>query len=129
MRSLSNSSLRYAGAILLAIVAGVHFQQYVDFMSEISTVGVLFLLNASGGAALAVALLRRDPVLNVLSALAGLGMAIASLGSIAIALSSSFFKYSEPTLRLPIVIAIVAEVLAVIALGGYLATSRRDAVK
>jgi hypothetical protein len=65
------------------VVAGVHFQQYVDFMSQVPTVGVLFLLNAAGGAGLV------------------------------------FFGYSEPSLRLPIVIAVLAE-LAVLPVAGVL---------
>lgn len=116
MRAATNPALRCAAATLIAVVAAVHFQQYVDFMSEVPTVGVLFLLNAAGGAAIAVALFRRDHVLHPPAALAGIGLVVGSLVSIAIALSSSFFGYQEPTLRLPIVIAVVAEVAALPAL-------------
>jgi len=103
------------------VIAGVHFQQYVDFISEVPTVGVLFLLNAAGGAGLVVALLSPDRTLRLLAALGAIGIAAGSLVSIAIALSGSFFGYQEPTIRLPIVIAIIAEaaaipVLAVLAL-------------
>jgi hypothetical protein len=52
--------LRLLAAALILIVAGVHFQQYVDFMSEVPTVGVLFLLNAAGGTGLALALLSPE---------------------------------------------------------------------
>ena len=103
--------LRLAAAVLLLIVAGVHFQQYVDFMSEIPKVGVLFLLNAAGGAGLAIALLSRDRLLRLAAGLGGLALAIGSLVSIMIALSGNFLGYSEPTLRLAIVIAIVSEIL------------------
>jgi hypothetical protein len=47
--------LRLLAAALVLVVAGVHFQQYVDFMSQVPTVGVLFLLNAAGGAGLVFA--------------------------------------------------------------------------
>lgn len=114
MRSLCRSRrLRLVGAVLVAVIAAVHFQQYVDFMSEVPTVGVLFLLNAAGGAGLASALLSRDARLRLLAAVGAIGLAAGSLISIAIALSASFFGYSEPTLRLPIVIALVSEGLAV----------------
>ena len=103
---------RLAAAALIAVIAGVHFQQYVDFMSEIPTVGVLFLLNAAGGVALAIALLSEERLVRLLAAVGSIGLAVGSLVSIAIALSSSLFGYSEPTLRLPIVIAIVAEAVA-----------------
>ncbi len=100
-------------AVLVAVIAGVHFQQYVAFISEVPTVGVLFLLNAAGGAGLSFALLSRDARLRLLAAVGAIGLAAGSLISIAIALSGSFSGYSEPTLRLPIVIAIVAESLAI----------------
>lgn len=105
------------------MIAGVHFQQYVDFISEIPKVGVLFLLNAAGGAGLAFALLSRERWLRVPAALGSLGLAIGSLVSITIALSNNFLGYSEPTLRLPIVIAILAEVASLPLL---VAVIRRD---
>jgi hypothetical protein len=97
-------------AVLMAVIAGVHFQQYVDFMSEIPTVGVLFLLNAAGGTGLAVALLSREPLLRALAALGSIGLALGSLVSIFLALGGGVFGYKEPSLRLPIAIAIVAEI-------------------
>ena len=36
------NAVRGTAAALLLVVAGVHFQQYVDFMSHVPTVGVLF---------------------------------------------------------------------------------------
>ena len=118
--SNSQRGLRLAAAALVAVIAGVHFQQYVDFMSEVPKVGVLFLLNAAGGAGLAFALLSSERLLRLLAALGAVGLALGSLVSIAIALNGNFLGYSEPSLRLPIVIAIVAE-LAVIPLLGVLA--------
>ncbi len=94
--------VRALAAALVAVIAAVHFQQYVDFMSEIPTVGVLFLLNAAGGAGLAVALLNREPLLQGLAALGSIGLALSSLVSIFLALNSGVFGYQEPTLRLPI---------------------------
>jgi hypothetical protein len=106
-------TLRRIGALLMLVIAGVHFQQYVDFMSLVPTVGVLFLLNAAGGAALLLALLGGDRLIGAAAMLGSIGLAVGSLVSIGIALQGSFFGYQEPTLRLPIVIAIVAEVLLV----------------
>ena len=85
-------------------------------MSEVPTVGVLFLLNAAGGAGLALALLADDRPLRLLAGVGAIGLAAGSLVSIAIALSGNFLGYSEPVLRLPIVIAILAEVAAIPAL-------------
>ena len=116
--------LRLLAAALVAVIAGVHFQQYVDFMSEVPTVGVLFLLNAAGGAGLVLALLSSDRALRMLAVLGSAGLAVGSLVSIAIALAASFFGYSEPTLRLPIVIAIVTEVAVIPALAMLLRDER-----
>ena len=117
MRRLGNrSALSLVAGGLVAVIAGVHLEQYVDFISLVPTVGVLFLLNAAGGAGLAVALLSSEPRLRLLAAIGSIGLAGGSLVSIAIALSGSFFGYSEPTLRLPILIAILAEAAVIPAL-------------
>ncbi len=113
--------------VLVGVIAGVHLQQYIDFMSRIPTVGVLFLLNAVGGAGLAFALLSRDRVLQVLASVGSIGLAAGSLVCIIIALTGSFFGYQEPTLRLPIVIAIVAEALVVPVLVTVMARAPRRA--
>jgi hypothetical protein len=110
-------AVRLAAAALLLVIAGVHFQQYVQFMSHVPTVGVLFLLNAAGGAGMAVALLGRDERIRGLSAVGGIGLAVGSLVCLVISLASSFAGFHEPSLRLPIVIAIVAELIALPALG------------
>jgi hypothetical protein len=112
----------------MLVIAAVHFQQYVDFMSHVPTVGVLFLLNAAGAAALALALAGPDRELRALAALGGIGLATGSLVCLVISLTSSFAGFHEPTLRLPIVIAIVAEGLALPVLGRCLAGSSREAV-
>jgi hypothetical protein len=101
--------LRLICAALVGVIAGVHLQQYIAFMSEVPTVGTLFLLNAAGGAGLMVALLSRERMVRVLASVGSLGLAIGSLVSIGIALSGSFLGYSEPSLRSAIVIAVVAE--------------------
>ena len=110
MRSARTTpGLRLLAAALVAVIAGVHFQQYIDFMSEVPRVGTLFLLNAAGGAGLVFALLSGERVLRLLAILGSLGLAIGSLVSISIALQGNFLGYSEPTVRAAIVIAIGAE--------------------
>jgi len=73
---------------------------------------VLFVLNAAGAAGLAVALLAPDRTMRLLAALGGLGLVLAALASLAIALSGQLFGYSE-TLRAPVLVAIVVEALSV----------------
>jgi hypothetical protein len=109
----ARSTLSVVAAVLVAVIAAVHLQQYIDFMSEVPTIGVLFLLNAAGGAGLAVALVSGDRLLRRLAAVGSIGLAAGSLISIVIALESSLFGYTEPALRFPIVLAIVAEVAAI----------------
>jgi hypothetical protein len=128
MRGSAPTGVKVLAAGLLAVIAGVHFQQYVDFMSEVPTIGVLFLLTAAGGAGLAVALLALDRLVRILAALGGAVMAIAALVSIAIALSGHLFGYQEPTLRVPVVLAIVAEVLVLPVLAVVLRRELRPSV-
>ena len=125
-RFASGSRTGVAAAVLVAVIAVVHLQQYIDFISEVPTIGVLFLLNAAGGAGLAVALLSGDRQLRLLAAVGSIGLAAASLVSIVIALSGSLFGYSEPTLRLPILIAIIAEVAAIPVLVALVIAALRD---
>ena len=125
-RIASRSRVAVAAAVLVAVIAAVHLQQYIDFISEVPTIGVLFLLNAAGGAGLAVALLSGDRRLRLLAATGSVGLATGSLVSIVIALSGSLFGYSEPTLRLPILIAIIAEVAAIPVLVALVIAALRD---
>jgi len=116
MMGRAASRVNVVAAGLVAVIAGVHFQQYVDFISEVPTIGVLFLLNAAGGAGLAVALVVPDRPVRILAAAGALALATGSLISIVVALSGHLFGYQEPTLRVPIVLAVVAEVAALPAL-------------
>lgn len=114
---ISSNALRsrtsLIAAVLVAVIAAVHLEQYIDFISAVPTIGVLFLLNAAGGAGLAAALLSDSRQLRLLAAVGGVGLAAGSLVSILIALAGSLFGYSEPTLRVPILIAILSEVAAI----------------
>jgi hypothetical protein len=126
---VSARTLRYAAAVLVLVVGAVHFEQYVDFLSEVKTVGVLFLLNAAGGAALTVGLLWGDTTLNRLSALGSIPLCLGSLVSIVLAMGGGIFGYQEPDWRAPIVIAVVAEALGVVVLAAYLARTARGPAK
>ncbi len=112
-QTASGSWISVVAAVLVAVIAAVHLEQYIDFISEIPTIGVLFVLNAAGGAGLAVALVSSDRTLRLLAAVGSIGLAAGSLISIVVALSGSLFGYSEPTLRLPILIAILTEIAVI----------------
>lgn len=115
--------LRYIGAALTLVVGAIHLQQYVDFMSDVPTIGVLFLLNSAAAGAVAIVLATR---LRTLGALAGIAVSAGALISIALALTSGLFGYMEPTFRVAVVLAIVAEVAAVLTLAAWLLARRRD---
>ncbi len=119
----SVDTLRYLGAGLILAVGAIHLQQYLNFISDVPTIGDLFLLNAAGAGGIAVMLAARPRDLGVLL---GIALAAGALVSIAIALASSLFDYSEPSLRFPIALAIVAELAAVVVLTAHL-VGRRSA--
>jgi len=114
---------RYVAAALVFVVGAVHFQQYIAVLSEVKTIGVLFLLNAAGGFALTVMLLWKDRTLNALGALGSIPLCLGSLVSILLARGGGIFGYQEPDWRAAVVIAVVAEVAALVVLTAYLARS------
>ncbi len=68
------------------------------------TVGVLFLLNAAGGAALGAAILGRDPTPRHIALLGGIGLVLGALISIIFAMNGGIFGYQESTFGLPVII-------------------------
>jgi len=118
------TALRYLGAIATLVVGAVHVQQYADFISDVPTIGVLFLLNGLAAGVVAILLAtRRAP----LGALGGIALSAGALVSVFISMTDGgLFDYTEPTFRSAVVIAIVAEAAAVVLLLAYLATQRRQ---
>ncbi len=119
--------LRYVAAALVLVVGLVHLQQYVDFISEVETIGWTFLLNAAGGAGLFVALLWRERPLRQLAAVGGIALCVGSLVAIVLAMGGGIFGYQEPSWRGPVVLSVIAEIVALPALVGYLLLGRRTA--
>lgn len=128
MRAASDS-LRWVGAAAILVVGAIHVQQYADFIKDVPTIHQLFLLTGlgAGGICVTLALAARAPILGALGALGGIAMSLGALISVAISLyaAGGLFNYRESSYRLPIVIAIVAEVIAIAALTAHLASSRR----
>jgi len=118
------TALRYLGAIATLVVGAVHVQQYADIISDVPTIGVLFLLNGLAAGVVAILLAtRRAP----LGALGGIALSAGALVSVLISMTDGgLFDYTEPTFRSAVVIAIVAEAAAVVLLLAYLATQRRQ---
>jgi hypothetical protein len=118
------------GAAALLATGADHLDEYAaEGFSTVPTIGTLFLLNFIAATLVGVALLlplRRfakrlaDP-LRALLALSGIGIAAVSLISLWISESSSLFGFTDSGFRSTIVVAIVAEPIAVVALTAYLA--------
>jgi len=118
------TALRYLGAIATLVVGAVHVQQYADFISDVPTIGVLFLLNGLAAGVVAILLAIRGASLG---ALGGIALSAGALVSVLISMTDGgLFDYTEPTFRSAVVIAIVAEAAAVVLLLAYLATQRRQ---
>ncbi len=112
---MMDHALRAAGALLILGVGVVHLEQYVDFIKDVPTIGVLFLLNSFGAGVICV--LLASPLRRV-AALGGIAVSLGSLVSIAIAryADGGLFSYTEPTTRTPIIIAVALEIAAIVVL-------------
>ncbi|HEV2057911.1 MAG TPA: hypothetical protein VGR11_01055, partial [Solirubrobacteraceae bacterium] len=123
MSPSSRDALRYLGALATLVVGAVHIQQYADFIADFPTIGTLFLLNGLGAGVVAIMLATRHATLG---ALAGIALSATALVSVFISMTDKgLFNYTEPTFRAAIVIAIVAEIAALVLLLAYLALQRQ----
>lgn len=122
MRPAFADVLRYLGALATIVVGAVHLQQYADFISDVPTIGVLFLLNGLGAGAATILLATRYRALGALGAVAlSAGALVAVLVSMT---DKGLFDYIEPTFRTAVVVSVVAEAAAVVLLLAYLAMRR-----
>ena len=125
MSGAAKDALRYLGALATLLVGVVHLQQYADFIHDVPTIGVLFLLNAAGAGAVTIALATRWAPVGAAGAIA---LSAGALVSLAISMTDGgLFGYTEPTLRAPVVIAIAAEAAAIVLLVVYLVARRAPA--
>jgi hypothetical protein len=117
---------RAVAVLSLIVIAVDHLYEYTgDHYAAIPTIGVLFLLNAIGGFGLAAALVvplrrlvsrRRAGQITAVLASAGIALAAGSLAALLVSESRPLFGFMEEGYRASIVIAIIAESLAVVAL-------------
>jgi hypothetical protein len=126
-------AMRFSGALAILAVGGVHLQQYIGAgYRTIPTVGTLFLLNAVASAIVGIGLLapierlsparRADAAIGML-ALAAVAIAVGSLVALFISESGTLFGFSESGYSTPIVVAIIAEAVAIALLGPVAAVS------
>ena len=124
------ASLTLAVGVASVLVTGAdHLDEYaVNHFSTVPTIGPLFLLNFIAATLVGVGLLlplgriagHRANALRWLLALSGIAIAATSLIGLWISESSRLFGFTEYGFRPTIVVAIVSESTAVIALTAYL---------
>ncbi len=117
------------GAAAVLGTGADHLDEYTaNHFSTVPTIGTLFLLNFVAATVVAVGLVlpwgritkRYPDRVRALLALSGIGIAASSLIGLWISESSSLFGFTDYGFRPSIVIAIVAESLAIVALTAYL---------
>jgi hypothetical protein len=131
-RSTVATVARYLGAIAVLGTGLDHVLEfYVNDYRAVPTIGTLFFLNFVSAVVIALGLvvpLRRvagrfaHPI-RALFALGGIGLGLGSLAGLFISESTSLFGFMENGYRTGIVLAIVAEVAAVLLLTVYLAAA------
>lgn len=127
MNTTVPDTLRRLGALATLVVGAVHLQQYASFISDVPTIGVLFLLNGAGAGIVAIMLATRR--LALLGALGGIALSAGALVSVLLSMrDGGLFQYIEPDFRAAVVVAVVAEVTAVVLLLVQLAASRLPVV-
>lgn len=118
--------LRILAVALLLVQGGIHLQLVLGHVRGVPTINVLFVLNVIGAAAIALMLAGSRERIAVMAALAGLGLTLGALVSLAISRASTLFDYSEPTLSTPVLLAAVVELFAVLALAGFVLARLRE---
>jgi hypothetical protein len=128
--------MRRLGAIAILAVGAVHLQQYLAGYRSVPTIGSLFLLNAVSSGVVAIGLLapierivhhRRPELANALLAGAGLAIAAGSLIALFVSETGALFGFSETGYSTAIVLAIIAEAIAVVLLAPVAAVNLKRA--
>src|SRR3954470_23606212 len=87
--------LRVAGALLLAAIAWVHADLWLDGYRDIPTIGWLFALNVVGAAVLAVAVVLAPSRYLALVALAGAALAAGTAAGLLLSTRVELFGFRE----------------------------------
>ena len=131
-RSIIARVALYLGAVSILATGVLHIQQYYgQNYSTIPTIGTLFYLNFVSAVVVSVGLVaplgrlagRYADAIRALFAVGGIGIAVGSLVGLFVSESSGLFGFVEHGYRTAIVLAIVAEVAAVVFLAVYLAAN------
>jgi hypothetical protein len=107
------------GALMLAVEAAVHVQQFASIFHAVHWIGPLFLANAAASVLAAVGLVHERT--RALAALAGIAISTSALGGLVLSYGPGLFGWMEGGWRTPIAVALVSELGAVLALAAGLA--------
>lgn len=118
--------LRLVAVGLLLVEGGIHLQQVEGPLNAVPTINRLFALNAVGAGAVALVLAGARHRTAVLASLAGVGLTLGALVSLAITRNGTLFQYSEPTLRPAVVLAALVELAVVLMLSAFIVTRLRQ---
>jgi hypothetical protein len=118
--------LRVLAVALLLVEGAIHLQQYEGPLNAVPTINALFVLNAIGAAAIALVVAGSRGFVSLLGALAGIGLTLGALVSLAISRAGVLFAYSEPTLRPAVELAAFIELAVVLVLAAFLLVRRRE---
>ena len=103
--------MRIVGAAAVLISAAVHLYLWVDGFRDLSVIGPAFLLNAVGGAVIAVLLVTwRSWVPALLTA----GFGVSTLGAFILSSTVGLFGLHEHWVGWPVWTAAVSEVVAIV---------------
>jgi hypothetical protein len=128
-------ALRGIASVALLGAGAVHLEQYtVAHFSAIPTIGSLFLVNFIAATVIGLVLLVPIPSTRALgrlwlegaTAVAGMGVAFGALAGLLVSEHTPLFGFREHGYRLEIVLALVSEAVAVLALALYSACLYRD---
>lgn len=121
--------LRMLGAIAVLVVGAVHLEQYFGVhFNVVPVIGPLFVLNFAGAMVIGLGLLvpsARMRLVHALLALGGIGLAATSFVFLFVSEQRPLFGFQDYGYRPAIIIALVAEAVAVVMLGAYLAMRAR----
>jgi hypothetical protein len=131
-RSTIAQAALYLGALAVLGTGVVHIQQYyAQDYSTIPTIGTLFFLNFVAAVVIAIGLVaplgrvtaRYADAIRSLFAIGGIGLGVLSLAALFVSESSGLFGFVENGYRTAIVLAMVAEIAAILFLVVFLAAN------
>jgi hypothetical protein len=113
-------TLRLLAVGPVLVEGAIHLQQVEGPLGAVPTINMLFALNAIAAAGIALVLAGTRGRPAVVAAVAGIGLTLGALVSLAVSRTATLFDYSEPMLRTAVTLAAFVELAVVLTLGAFL---------